>query len=352
MIKNIFNCISIHNGGGITYLSLMHHEIDKKDNIIFLDHRAKKLVKPFLNAEVIYFKKNLFRNLFVLKERIKYNFSFRRNLNKYNNKEYFKEYYLNGIPPFFRFPISNNKVFILFQNKNLFSYLNYFDKSLFFKFSFLIYHIIHFILIKAFLKNTDYIIVQTKSMKKTILSLRPKNKIFINDNYWKNLTLEFYNQNIVNNYQNNIDLYIINRIRELSKVNKIFFYPSSFDPHKNHKLLFKTFNKLSRSSRNKIKLIVTIDKDKVPSKYRDNNLIYFIGNQPLHIINEIYKIVDFLLYPSLNESLGLPLIEASLYELPIIASNLDYVYDVCNPKLTFNPLSNKDLYNKIFDSLN
>ena len=51
-------------------------------------------------------------------------------------------------------------------------------------------------------------------MKKTILILRPKNKIFIHDNYWKNLTLEFYNQNIINNYHNNIDLYIMsNRIK-------------------------------------------------------------------------------------------------------------------------------------------
>ena len=352
MIKKIYNCISIHNGGGITYLSMMHNAIDKKDNIIFLDYRAKKFVKPFINAETIYFRKNLFRNLFVFKERIKYNFAFRRNLIKHNNKEYFKEYYLNGIPPFFRFPISTNKVFILFQNKNLFSYLNYFDKSLFFKFNFVIYHIIHFILIKAFLKNTDSIIVQTKSMKKTILSLRPKNKISIHDNYWKNLTLKIYNDNIIKNYKNNLDLYLIKRIRDLSKTNKIFFYPSSFDPHKNHKLLFKTFNQLSRDTRKKIQLIVTIDKNKVPVKYSDNPLIYFIGSQPLQIINEIYKIVDFLIYPSLNESLGLPLIEASLYKLPIIASNLDYVYDVCNPKLTFDPLSKKDLYNKILDSMN
>lgn len=351
MIKRIFNCISIHNGGGITYLSMMHQEIDKRDNIIFLDHRAKKLLKPFLHAEIIFFKKNLFRNLFVLKERIKYNLIFRRNFVK-NNKEYFKEYFLNGIPPFFRFPISTNKVFILFQNKNLFSYLNYLDKKLFFKFNFLIYHIIHFTLINTFLKESDFIIVQTKSMKKKILSLKPKNKVFIHDNYWKNLTLEFYNDNIINHYKNNIDLFLIKRIRNLSKINKIFFYPSSFDPHKNHKILFKTFNQLSLGSRNNFKLIVTVDKNNVPLKYRNNNLIYFIGNQPLKIINEIYKIVDFLLYPSLNESLGLPLIEASLHKLPIIASNLDYVYDVCNPKLTFDPLSNEDLYQKIFNSLN
>ena len=33
-----------------------------------------------------------------------------------------------------------NKVFILFQNKNLFNDLNYFDRKKFFKLSFLIYN--------------------------------------------------------------------------------------------------------------------------------------------------------------------------------------------------------------------
>ena len=32
MINKIYNCISIHNGGGIVYLSMMHNEIDKKGN--------------------------------------------------------------------------------------------------------------------------------------------------------------------------------------------------------------------------------------------------------------------------------------------------------------------------------
>ena len=133
MIKKIFNCISIHNVGGITYLSMMHDDIDKKNNLIFLDHRAKKSLKKFRNAEIIFFKKNLFRNLFVFKERLKYTRIFQRYLIKYKKKEYINEYFINGIPPLFRFSISTNKVFILLQNKNLFSYLNYFDSKLFFK---------------------------------------------------------------------------------------------------------------------------------------------------------------------------------------------------------------------------
>ena len=105
MIKKIFNCISIHSGGGITYLSMMHDDIDKRDNLIFLDHRAKKSIKEFRHAEIKFFKKNLFRNLFVLKERLKYTLIFQKYLRKHNKKEYINEYFLNGIPPLFRFSI-------------------------------------------------------------------------------------------------------------------------------------------------------------------------------------------------------------------------------------------------------
>ena len=67
---------------------------------------------------------------------------------------------------------------------------------------------------------------------------------------------------------------------------------------------------------------MTLDAKEVPNNYRNNELILFIGKQPTNVINQIYRIVDFLIFPSLNESLGLPLIEASLFNLPIIAANL------------------------------
>ena len=101
-----------------------------------------------------------------------------------------------------------------------------------------------------------------------------------------------------------------------------------------------------------IKLIVSIDKYKVPLPYRNNELIYFIGNQPISLINQLYEIADFLIFPSLNESLGLPLIEASFYNIPIIASDLDFVYEVCKPSKTFDPLSEEDIYQKILESIN
>ena len=84
MIRNLFNCISIHNGGGIVYLSLMHNDIDKKGNLILLDERARHKLKPFLYAEIKYLKKNLFRNIFVLKERVKHTLIFKHYKRKNN----------------------------------------------------------------------------------------------------------------------------------------------------------------------------------------------------------------------------------------------------------------------------
>ena len=187
------------------------------------------------------------------------------------------------------------------------------------------------VLINLFLKNTDSIIVQTKSMEKTILNLKPKNKILIDDSYWKDNKYISKRENYIKNNQQNKNESLLEMIKDISKLNNIYFYPSSLDPHKNHKILFEVFNKFNLESNINIKLIVTIDKKNVPLKYRNNNLIYFIGNQPINVIDQIYKISDYLIFPSLNESLGLPLIEASFYKLPIISSNLDYVFDVCEP---------------------
>ena len=188
MIKNIFNCISIHNGGGITYLSMLHSELDRKENLILLDYRARNSLKPFINAEIKYFKKNILRNFNVFLERLKKRKIYNSYFKNFTTNEFFSEYYLNGIPPLFRFPYTKNKTYILFQNRNLFVYQNYLNNQLFFNLKFIIYHILHSLLINLFLKRTDTIIVQTNSMKKVIKNLKPNNNIIIQDNYWKNLS--------------------------------------------------------------------------------------------------------------------------------------------------------------------
>lgn len=50
-----------------------------------------------------------------------------------------------------------------------------------------------------------------------------------------------------------------------------------------------------------------------------------------------------VLFPSFCESLGLPLVEAKILKIPIIAGELDYVRDIVDPVETFDPNSPKSI---------
>ena len=188
-------------------------------------------------------------------------------------------------------------------------------------------------------------------MKKIISKCRPQNKILKCEKYWKNVNIEFYN-NYFKNLRYKRQNKLISNLENLAKKNTLFFYPASLDPHKNHKLLISSFKKIFKDYPDRIKLILTVDQNKIMGDTFQNKNIIFIQNLSLKTIFDIYGIADFLIFPSLNESLGLPLIEAKINNLPIIASNLDYVYDVCNPAYTFDPYSKIDMYETIKKAIN
>ena len=186
-------------------------------------------------------------------------------------------------------------------------------------------------------------------MKKIIESKYKSNKIIVNDKVWKELTKKNYNNGLRNQEKNIISEKMSNKIREVASDHIILFYPAHFYPHKNHLNLIKGFLEASISAKKPIKLLLTIHENNISSNYRNKKIIYFIGDIGYQYIQEIYKLVDFLIFPSLLESLGLPLIEAKLNNLPIICSDLEYVYEVCTPEKTFDPYSYKDISKSIKD---
>ncbi|QWD04230.1 glycosyltransferase family 4 protein [Polynucleobacter paneuropaeus] len=127
---------------------------------------------------------------------------------------------------------------------------------------------------------------------------------------------------------------------------KKFIYVASGEPHKNHKSLVTAWRELSNYSFHPL-LILTIDpiEFKQLCEWIDNEVkiynlnIINLGSIPHDQVLVWYSKVDALLFPSLFESFGLPLIEASNIGLPIIASELDYVRDILDPMETFDPNS-------------
>ena len=62
-----------------------------------------------------------------------------------------------------------------------------------------------------------------------------------------------------------------------------------------------------------------------------------------------YEKADIFIYPSSFESFGLGLVEAIQFGLPVLASDLPYVFDVVSPSNTFNPLDENSIFNVMCD---
>ena len=265
-----------------------------------------------------------------IKQLIPSNYSFIEATHK--NRSYF--YYHNlvkfssvlclaNIPP----PIYTSvKTFIFFHNCLLLNPLNQ-KVSIknrlinFFKFCYIKYY-----------NHRDYHwVVQTQLVKKLI-------EENLNINSAQISTYPIFNESIeVNNTKKNLNEFV---------------YVSSIVSHKNHKRLIKAFIEVAKNTKKKIKLHLTLYKKDLPKMVFPQNLkIEFHGTLSIDNINDLYISCEFAIYPSLVESFGLPLIEASNHGCKVIASDLPYVHEIIAPSLTFDPYSVKSISNSILKAI-
>ncbi|MBM7573507.1 glycosyltransferase [Aquibacillus albus] len=177
-------------------------------------------------------------------------------------------------------------------------------------------------LLKLQCKSIDNIIVQTHWMKKSIEKLgfkrrievvRPNSRLIINKEHINNAWFK----------------------KIASDKNIKLIYPTNRDRYKNNRRLIKSVeehNKKCSNSR-RITLYLTIDGP-------DTDSIKYIGKVDYNHMYNLYKLMDALVFPSLTETLGLPLLEAEQLGLPRIVADREYARDVCKAKAYyFNPLS-------------
>jgi glycosyltransferase involved in cell wall biosynthesis len=125
------------------------------------------------------------------------------------------------------------------------------------------------------------------------------------------------------------------------------FYPASFYPHKNHQFILDYISSYNDVN-NYIKSFIFTTKN-----IFNNSLIDELGILTPEQCYEKYKSSDALIFPSLMESYGLPLIEAMYMKLPIIVSDLDYAKWLCEDQaIYFNPTDIVSLYNAIKELYN
>lgn len=125
-----------------------------------------------------------------------------------------------------------------------------------------------------------------------------------------------------------------------------FIYVASGEPHKNHQRLLEAWCLLAGEglfptlclTLNKVRFAVLCNEIEM-LRQKHGIDVTNAGELSHQQALVLYGKAEALIFPSIFESFGLPLIEARQAGLPVLASELDYVRDVIDPEQTFDPTS-------------
>ncbi len=134
------------------------------------------------------------------------------------------------------------------------------------------------------------------------------------------------------------------------------FYPATPFIYKNHSMLFEAISLIDEELQKKITLTLTCTKEEIGhiiKKSKFNFNINFLGKISFSEVLDNYKLADALVFPSYIETIGLPLLEAASFGLPIITSNLPYAHEVLNSYegATFVDFDNPNKWSKQISDL-
>lgn len=307
----LVDAIYINNGGGLVLLKYLIDFIEKNSLDVFylLDSRVEDCFS-FIPVN----KKNFISNSLIGR----HNF-YKKNKGKFNEVICF-----GNLPPTIRL---NANVLVYFHQKLYLEIPSDFsikNKLIFF----LKQNVLNFIK-----SNADYWLVQSNSIKKNLAS-----KFFygLNDNI---IVLPFYPE------FNFSDL-------NIRRKKNYFLYVSNSSPHKNHYKLIESFC-LAYNETKIGCLTITVPNfdvklcDFIKNKIQLGYPIINVGFIEREKLAELYLSHEYLIFPSLAESFGLGLAEAIDGGCKVIAADLNYTYEVCEPSLVFDPYSIDSMRNAI-----
>ncbi len=130
-------------------------------------------------------------------------------------------------------------------------------------------------------------------------------------------------------------------------INKDFFLSFyELSPRKNSLRIIKAFLKFNELYKNKFQLVILGKNQKLDNKYK--NLI-FLKNIKEKELAKLYSSAEALLYPSLYEGFGIPIIEAMSSNTPVITSkNAGGIEEAANDSaIKINPKSTNEIINSM-----
>lgn len=311
----LIDAVFINNGGGLVLLEHLVNELEKTNTkvLYLLDNRIKKIdLNIGENNEVLFLGDSIFQ---------------RHKFYKKNNHTFNKIFCFSHLPPSVR--LKSEVITLLHQ----YCYLNLPKGT---NFGFRIKWFLKSKILSIFKMNTDKWLVQSSHVKDKIIEKYDVESEKVN-------YLPFFKLN--------------NITKPLKKVKNQFVYISFPYKHKNHLNLIEGFVK-SYIKNQKGELHLTVDNN---CKYLIKKIEYY-QKKNIPIVNhglikktevsKLYASSEFLIFPSLMESFGLPLIEAIHHQCKVLASDLPFVNVICKPSLKFDPYDVFSIADAITNSMN
>ena len=139
---------------------------------------------------------------------------------------------------------------------------------------------------------------------------------------------------------------------------RFIFYPASSLPHKNHKRLLEAFKTVKKEVRD-VKLVLTGSRDYgyevIEKNIKESGLdddVLFLGWLSHDDVPFIYNAASALVFPSLHEGFGMPVIEAMASGVPVVCSGIPPLKEVAGSAAVFvDPLDTGDIARGILSVL-
>lgn len=156
---------------------------------------------------------------------------------------------------------------------------------------------------------------------------------------------------------------IINIKKKYGIKNKFVLYPAGIDFRKNIEKSIISFSKIEKSLIENVSYVIVckiseLDKKHLydlASNYKVEENLVLTGYIPDEDLNILYNCCDSLLFPSLSEGFGLPILEAMKCGAPVIGSNVNGIAELIeDDNYMFNPENENeisDLIQKILQNM-
>ena len=188
----------------------------------------------------------------------------------------------------------------------------------------------------SYLKKFDKVIAVSNNTKRDILKYTdcPSKKIIV----LHNSVEKFFNQKKINKKST------LKKYNIPSNSIKVLIVGSSF--YKNHQISLKVLEELKKKYNNIYFLKIG---NKFDFKIKKNlyNSIIELPKIKREEISNIYKVSDAVLFPSIYEGFGLPLLEAIKSGVPIVCSNLKVLKEIVKTKKFMAHPNNFKLFSKL-----